>query len=195
MIGTQDAPQKITRDDLIIDLQSFKSTSSENTLIPHFLELLKSDRCFYRDHFEPGHITGSALLLNLTGDQVLMNYHKGLNKWLHFGGHADGEEDIFAVAIRETMEESGLTAFKPVSPSIIDIDIHSIPANPNKNEPAHEHFDIRYIMRMTTEDKTPVISPESVKLQWMTFDEASDCVDDNDSLQRLLSKAQATSVF
>ena len=98
-----------------------------------FLELLNEPRCFYRDCF-PAHITGSALLLSADGDKVLMNHHKSLNMWMQFGGHADGDEDILAVAIRETMEESGIIAFKPITPNIVDLDIHEIPANVKKNE-------------------------------------------------------------
>lgn len=191
MIGQNAEMQNINRDNLISDLRSYKPTEEEAAFLPRFLELLNSDRCFYRDHFNPGHITGSALLINEEKTKILMNYHKSLNKWLSFGGHCDGEEDVFSVAIRETMEESGLTAFKPVTASIVDIDIHTIPANPKRNEPEHEHFDIRYIMQMT-EDQKPVISDESLQLQWMTFDEAANHLQTNDSLHRLLEKATIT---
>lgn len=176
------------RETLINDLKNYKPSAEEEDFIPRFLDLLKSDRCFYRDHFEPGHITGSAVLLNPTGTQILMNHHKGLDKWLNFGGHADGDEDVLAVAIRETMEESGITAFKPLSANFIDIDIHDIPANKNKNEPKHSHFDIRYVMQMT-DNQNPVISNESNALQWMNFDEAMDVSDE--SLKRFLTKIRS----
>jgi 8-oxo-dGTP pyrophosphatase MutT (NUDIX family) len=169
-------------------IQNYKSKNDEESaFIEPFLTLLKSQkRCFYRDCF-PDHITGSALLLNKAGDQILMNHHASLDKWLNFGGHADGDEDILSVAIRETMEESGITAFKPISSDIIDIDIHTIPANPKKNEPEHQHFDIRYVMQMTDE-QIPVLSSESKDLQWMTVDQAKKIIGTNDSLHRLIGK-------
>lgn len=171
------------RKTLITDLKNY--SPDEKQFIPQFLDLLKSDRCFYRDHFNPGHITGSAILLNVTGDKILMNHHKSLNKWLNFGGHCDGEEDVLTVAIRETMEESGITALKPVSADIIDIDIHGIPANNKKNEPMHEHFDIRYAMQMT-EEQDFTLSDESLDLKWMTFDKA--LAHSDESLQRFIKK-------
>jgi 8-oxo-dGTP pyrophosphatase MutT (NUDIX family) len=174
------------RQNLIDELNHYNTTDDEKSFIPRFLDLLKSNRCFYRDHFDPGHITASAILLNKDGDQILMNHHKSLNKWLNFGGHCDGEEDVLAVAIRETMEESGITAFKPLSPNIIDIDIHDIPANDKKSEPAHAHFDIRYVMQMTG-DQNPVLSDESNALQWMTIEDALDVSDS--SLSRFIKKA------
>lgn len=185
-----DEQMPVTRDALITELETFIATTDEQDFIPRFLELLKAERCFHRDHFNPGHITASSLLLNTDNNYILMNYHKSLNKWLNFGGHCDGEEDAFSVGIRETMEESGLTAFKPVTASIIDIDIHTIPANPVKAEPAHEHFDIRYLMRMTAEQR-PVISSESLDMQWMSFSDALDVASNNQSLTRLIKKAQS----
>lgn len=175
---------------LIKSLMSYHAKGhTEAGFIGPFLSLLATERCFYRDHF-PGHITGSALLLNPAGNMVLMNHHKTLGKWLSFGGHADGEEDILSVAIRETMEESGITAFKPLSANFVDIDIHKIPANPAKGEPDHLHYDIRYIMQMTQEQRA-VISDESISLAWLTFAEAMERTSDDEGMQRLISKAMA----
>lgn len=187
MTGTVKENNNYNRRDLINDLNNYNPTAAESSFIPKFLDLLHNEDCFYRTCF-PAHITGSALLLNQTGDQILMNHHKSLNKWLGFGGHADGDEDILAVAIRETMEESGMTAFKPLSSDIIDIDIHAIPENKNKNEPAHYHYDIRYIMQMTGEQNS-ILSDKSHSLQWMSRDEALSKLEPNDSLNRLIQKS------
>lgn len=178
----------INRDDLIDELNAYSPSPKEEKFIAQFLDLLKSPRCFYRDHFDRGHITASALLLNESGDKILMNYHKSLNRWLSFGGHCDGEEDVLAVAIRETMEESGLTAFKPISANFIDIDIHPIPANDKKGEPAHFHYDVRYIMQMIDDSQKPILSDESIKLQWMDFEEALGRAHKDDGMQRLINK-------
>ena len=175
---------QFNRRTLTQDLNAYRAENSE--IIDRFVALLENENCFYRTSF-PAHITGSAILLNPRGDQVLMNHHKTLNKWLNFGGHADGEEDILSVAIRETMEESGITALKPVTSDIIDLDIHPIPANPNKDEPEHFHYDIRYVMQMTSE-QMPTISDESTDLQWMTFDDVFTIANDNPSLARLVKK-------
>ena len=178
------------RNNLITELQSYTPIEGETTTcVDRFIDLLQSEQCFYRDYFEPGHITGSTILLNQTGDQILMNHHKSLNMWLNFGGHCDGDEDVLAVAIRETMEESGITAIKPVTSDIIDIDIHDIPANDKKGESAHCHYDIRYIMQMTGEQDA-VISDESLALKWMTFDEAIAASPNDKTLERFINKTR-----
>lgn len=127
--------------------------------------------CFYRTCFDPGHVTGSGLLVDSGGGRVLMNRHKALGKWLCFGGHADGSADILSVARREVVEESGIGGIEPVSTAIFDIDVHPIPENPAKKEPAHAHFDIRYLFR-TTGDETYVVSDESLEMRWCGFEEA-----------------------
>ena len=161
----------------------------ENISRERVISLLHSNPdCFHRTDFHPGHITGSALLISVDGTKVLMNHHKTLNKWLCFGGHADGSTDIFDVARREVMEESGITDIAPVFTGIIDVDVHPIPANDAKNEPAHEHFDIRYIFRARGSDAFS-ISEESSDLRWCDYEQAINLVPDA-SMRRLLMKWQ-----
>lgn len=157
-----------------------------------FKLLSVGERCFYRDHFDPGHITGSGLLISHNHQRVLMNHHKSLNKWLCFGGHADGDQDVMRVAMREVNEESGIQEIEPVVGSIFDVDVHAIPFNPKKGEPAHAHYDIRYIFRVASpEAENFNISDESVSLRWCSFDEARSLIDGEASMGRLLSKWQA----
>lgn len=129
--------------------------------------LPKLPACLYRDHFEPGHFTGSGILVSADGQRVLLNHHKFLDKWLHFGGHADGDADILNVARREVEEESGLHNFTLVCPEILSIDVHPIPENPAKGEPPHKHFDIIFLFQLNSDaDENAVISDESISLKW-----------------------------
>ncbi len=142
--------------------------------------------CFARSHL-PGHFTGSALLLNRAGDRVLLNHHKALGFWMQFGGHADGSADLFDVARREVQEESGLNAIVPVLDSVVDIDIHPIPYSAQKAEPAHLHYDVRYIFRLQDDNDQFIISDESTNMRWCTYDEAINLTGPG-SIARLLSK-------
>lgn len=188
MTGTH-AETKIDRNTLITELKNYHTHyAEERAYIGQFLDLLTNPRCYYRDCF-PGHITASSILINQAGDHILMNHHKSLNKWMNFGGHSDGDEDSLSVAIRETMEEAGVTAFKALSADFVDIDIHSIPENSKKGEPAHYHYDVRYVMQMTGEQQA-VISDESLNLKWMTWAEARALTGDNDPFQRYITKAE-----
>lgn len=119
--------------------------------------------CFCRTQ-KLGHITGSAWLLNPAGDKALLTLHHNLQRWMQLGGHSDGDPNTLAVALREATEESGIEGIVPVSPDIMDVDIHRIPDRPAKNEPAHWHYDIRFLMRAPHEHYR--ISPESDDLAW-----------------------------
>ncbi len=146
--------------------------------------------CFYRNHFEPGHITGSGLLISADGMRVLMNHHKFLNIWICFGGHADGDHDILRVASREVIEESGIEDIEPVGAGIFDVDVHAIPRNDKKNEPPHKHFDVRYLFRVRNAvNENFAMSEESEGLRWCSYEEACKLAAPHDiSMHRLLDK-------
>ena len=91
----------------------------------------------------PGHLTGSAWIVDVTRTRTLLTHHRKLDKWLQLGGHADGESDLLAAALREAREESGLTRLRAVSPEIFDVDRHWIP--PRKTDPGHYHYDLRFL--------------------------------------------------
>lgn len=124
-------------------------------------------RCFERDCFDDGHVTGSAWVVDSGGSRVLLTHHRKLGKWLQLGGHSDGEPDTLAVALREAREESGLVV-RPISEAVLDIDIHTIPAS--KGEPAHLHYDVRFAFRASSAGPLRV-SPESIDLAWVPIED------------------------
>lgn len=122
--------------------------------------------CFERS-LAIGHITASALLLNKAQSHALLMHHRKLDKWVQLGGHCDGNPDVLSVAIKEAQEESGILGIAPVSHDIFDIDIHLIPANSKEQE--HYHYDIRYLLRVTS-DEDFVQNSESKELRWVDKD-------------------------
>jgi 8-oxo-dGTP pyrophosphatase MutT (NUDIX family) len=143
---------------------------SEDKDRSRMLRLLDEEpACFERTCF-PGHFTGSALVVSADGSRALLHHHRFLDRWLQFGGHCDGDEDIVRVAVREAQEESGIAGLIVASRNPFDLDIHAIPANPKRNEPAHEHFDVRYML-IAPEGAKFTVSDESHELRWFTPDE------------------------
>lgn len=132
-----------------------------------------------------GHIVAGALVVDQKGN-VLLNHHKVLDKWLHFGGHSDGDENSLNVAKREVMEESGITDYDDLGGKIVDIDVHTIPENKKKNEPEHLHHDIRFLFIVDKKDFK--ISDESAEIVWMPISKAKTIVP-SDSEKRYLEKA------
>ena len=58
-----------------------------------------------------GNLTGSAWLVTPDRRSTVLLHHKKLNRWLQPGGHADGNGNLFEVALHEASEETGLDLF------------------------------------------------------------------------------------
>src|ERR1700737_701433 len=108
------------------------------------VELLDSSpSCFSRGNF-PAHFPGSAFVVSADGTRGLFHHHRKLDRWLQFGGHCDGEEDVLSAAQREAYEESGISGLVVASARPFDLDIHEIPAR--GNEPQHFHYVFVYFL-------------------------------------------------
>jgi 8-oxo-dGTP pyrophosphatase MutT (NUDIX family) len=102
-------------------------------------------------HDFAGHVTCGAIVVDDVG-RVLHVRHRALERWLLPGGHLEpGDASLHGAAVRELDEETGVTwpSADAAGPDTmpLDIDIHSIPANPAKGEPDHRHFDFRYLLQ------------------------------------------------
>ena len=151
-----------------------------------FLELLEHPRAFFRDHL-PGHITGSAWIVDRSRQYALLTHHAKLSRWLQPGGHADGHEDVLAVSQREAYEETGLISLQPLATTIFDLDIHPIPEKPDF--PAHLHYDIRFVFEANM-DEAFTISGESHDLAWVANEELEAKTAGNISILRMAEKAK-----
>lgn len=179
------------RSQIFDDLNDYAATEAEKGFVRPAQELLNKQDAFLRTCFSPGHFTGSGILIDASGSQILLNHHKSLNKWLCFGGHADGHEDIRQVALRETCEESGYTEsdIEFVTKDILDIDIHEIAENKNRGEPKHYHYDIAFLFRLKKSKMTDYkISSESHDLMWCPLDQSYKFISNDDHMVRIVGK-------
>ena len=128
-----------------------------------FLALLDArSRAFERDEYQDGHLTGSAWLVSRDGERALLTHHRKLGLWVQPGGHADGDHDLPRVALREATEESGIPGLV-LERGIFDVDRHVIPRR--DDVPAHCHYDVRFVVRATTDERY-VVGEESMDLAW-----------------------------
>jgi 8-oxo-dGTP pyrophosphatase MutT (NUDIX family) len=170
---------------------SLRTREEERAIATLFIEFIKAhDNCFARE-CQPGHLTGSALVVSPKLDRVLLTLHKKLNKWLQLGGHADGISDIVEVTETEVQEESGLQVFEFIklqssSSKILpfDLDRHLIPARPD--EPAHFHYDLRFLV-VADDGQQIEISDESHDLKWFNLPDAQELTSEL-SMQRQFDK-------
>jgi ADP-ribose pyrophosphatase YjhB (NUDIX family) len=131
-----------------------------------------------------GHVTGSAWIVSPDRSKVLLTHHHKLNRWFQLGGHADGDPEPISVSLKEGSEESGLKSLKPVSRELFDFDQHEIPAR--GDEPAHWHFDFRYMLEADP-DEPLQISSESKDLAWVSLDQVA-VLNPSESMLRMVRK-------
>ena len=156
----------------------------EADVVDAFMRLLDDAQDpFVRERLA-GHFTGSAWLVDGTGTRVLLTHHRKLDRWLQLGGHADGERDLRAVALKEAEEESGLRDL--VADAVIfDLDRHWIPGR--ADVPGHWHYDARYVVRATGSEDF-VVGDESHALAWRDIAGIADDASADESLRRMAGK-------
>ena len=114
--------------------------SQEKADLSELLRLLdKEENLFDRSNLT-AHFTASAWVVNKTRDKVLMAYHNLYDSWAWLGGHADGEEDLLKVAIKEVKEESGLERVTPVTEEIFSVEILGVNGHYKKGKYVSSHY-------------------------------------------------------
>jgi len=173
------------RQDLLQKLRAYAPIDEVDRLcVARFIAFVeRRPDCFERSLAE-GHVTGSAWIVDASGRRALLTHHRKLGKWLQLGGHADGDPDVLAVALREAYEESGIEGLVPVTSGIFDLDIHRIPARPG--EPEHFHYDVRFALRAPAQARL-VVSSESLDVAWVELDRL-ESLDTDESVLRMRRK-------
>jgi 8-oxo-dGTP pyrophosphatase MutT (NUDIX family) len=142
---------------------------------------------FYRELW-PAHVTGSAWVVSPDRESVLMLHHRKLDQWFQPGGHADGDNDVLRVALRETSEETGLDPahIRLIDDAVFDVDIHTILSS--HEAPRHEHIDIRFLVEI--DDSLPLPgSDEAHEVLWVDFHDISR-FNNNRSTYRMVEKTR-----
>ncbi len=161
---------------------------TELSFLPRYHALLQQcpDSFWKRRNFNPGHVTASAWIVNKERTHTLLIHHRAAQMWFQPGGHIEPEDaSFFAAVLREVAEETGHEGVL-VSDAFFDVDIHLIKDRPERNEPQHEHFDVRVLVEVPYTET--VVSDDGVLgIQWVALADVS-AVNATPSLARMVLK-------
>ncbi len=118
------------------------------------------------------HLTASSWIVNPARTKTLMAYHNLYASWAWLGGHADGMEDLLAVALKEAGEESGVTA-RPVSREIFSLEILGVAGHVRRGQyvPAHLHLNVTYLLEAEETQALREKPDENSAVRWFGLDE------------------------
>lgn len=133
----------------------------------------------------PAHFTASCLVIDPTGERVLLTLHRKVGRWLQFGGHIEaGDASIAEAALREAIEESGLPeGALHLRPELAQLDRHALGSGFSR---CTEHLDLRWIA-VAAAGSQPVVSEESLDVAWWPV--AALPPDTEDSIRELVALA------
>lgn len=138
------------------------------------LRRLRSGEDLYTRANAAGHLTASAWVVSPDRRQVLMAYHNLYDSWSWLGGHADGDRDLLAAAMREVREESGLTAVRPVSRSIYSVEILTVDGHEKRGAyvSSHLHLNVTYLLEADPAEPVRCKPDENSRVGWFGLEEA-----------------------
>ena len=181
----------MNRQDLIHQLQIYQSFNEQEEADRQvMLELLQtSDDIFYRTNLL-AHFTASAWVLNKARTHVLMAFHNIYQTYAWLGGHADGEEDLLSVALREVKEESGIHTVKPIKEDIFSLETIEVNGHEKNGKyvPSHLHLNVTYLLEADDTESLHVKQDENSAVNWFPIDQVLDVIDEPWMVERIYKK-------
>lgn len=142
------------------------------------------------------HLTSSGFVVNADGTKVLMAHHNLYKVWAWTGGHADGDPDLLAVALREVREETGAVHVRPLSTAIASLDILPVWGHVKRGAwvPSHQHLNVTYLLTADEADPLQIRPEENTRVDWLPADRLLEYTNEwqmDEVYTKLLARARA----
>lgn len=160
---------------LMEDLEAYvpfnEQEEKDKAFILHMIQT--QPNIFTRDN-QVAHMTASAWIVNKNKTKVLMIYHNIYNSWSWLGGHADGDENLLNVALKEAKEESGITKVHPVEENIFSLEVLTVDGHVKKGSyvSSHLHLNVTYLLEADEEEELFIKEDENSNVAWFSLDDA-----------------------
>lgn len=123
---------------------------------------------------EFAHMTASSWIVNKQRTKVLMIYHNIYESWAWTGGHADGEENMRGVAIREAMEETGIRNVKAIQEDIFSLELLCVNGHVKRGKyvSSHIHINVTYLLEADESETLVIKEDENSGVRWVAIEDA-----------------------
>ena len=123
---------------------------------------------------EFAHMTASSWIVNKDRTKVLMIFHNIYQSWAWTGGHADGEDNLLNVAIRETMEETGVKNIKPLQEDIFSLELLCVDGHVKRGKyvSSHIHINVTYLLEADESEALAIKEDENSGVRWIDIEDA-----------------------
>ena len=161
---------KINVDNLKENLEKFNPYNEQEEVDKKIMLKYINDFCdvLTREN-EYGHFTSSAFVLNKERTKILMIYHKIYNSWAWVGGHADGDNDLLYVAMKETKEETGIKNVSPIYKDIYSLEIINVNGHEKREKyvGSHVHLNVTYLLEADENEQIHIKEDENSGVKWV----------------------------
>ena len=129
------------------------------------LDYMQKNSDYLTRENEVAHFTTSIWTVNKERTKTLMVYHNIYDSWSWIGGHADGEEDLASVALRELKEETGVESAALVSKEIYSLEILTVDGHMKKGKY------VPYLAEADEDQALVVNEDENKGVKWFSFED------------------------
>lgn len=137
-----------------------------------------------------GHFTASSWVVNRDRTKVLMIYHNIYKSWAWTGGHADGESDLLATAVRELKEETGVQNVKVLDEDIFSLEIVRVDGHVKRGRyvSSHVHLNLSYLLEVDENEPLRIKDDENSGVKWVNIEDVAKVSNETWLVENVYSK-------
>ena len=133
----------------------------------------KNNDCLLRDN-RVAHFTASSWIINKDKTKVIMIYHNIYNSWAWTGGHADGDENLMHVAMKEATEETNIKNLKLLKDGIFSLEILTVDGHVKRGKyvSSHLHLNCTFLFEADEDAELKIKADENSGVKWIDINKA-----------------------